>query len=544
MKKLILILFLAFSLGTFAQVEHVPIYHPVYDYLLRAENKGFLKHKSLSQLPLQRKEIVAILTEMKNNPVKVHFSENDASVLEKYLKEFEIIHRDNAVVFYSDSDSNQVLFSGLIGEQEKFVYRHKDAKKNLQVSPLGSLEGFYKKNDANSDNVVIAQFGGKIFGTINDNFGYNLQATNGTVLSGNHKVALEDPKIAQNIKFVYLNSDFDVSESHIRYDNDWFYAIIGRENRTIGAGLNQHLYLSTNAPPMDGVSVGAKFKGFEYRFSNFGLLGYHDSLHIAGSDAIIPAKYLVTHRFAIQPEWGEIGLSESIIYSNRAYDLAYINPLSFFKSLEHALRDRDNSLMGVDLTFRPINNLQIKGTYFLDDIIFSKIGTGYWSNKSASNIAIMSSLGDFDLGAEYARVEPYTYTHFNFQNALTNDSMLFAGSLQPNSDETSFLMQYWYGNRYPIKLRLSYIRHGKNELDSNGKITKNVGGDVYNTINWFRDSGTVTFLDGNREKILTASLEFGYEFTRGFHLAGYYKLRLINDIPEHIFRFGLKFEDF
>jgi hypothetical protein len=541
-KKIIIILLFS-SFSAFAQIEHIHINHPVYDFLLRAETKGLLKHFSLSQLPLQRKEITKALNEINN--AKNDLTSGEIKSLENFLTEFEITPRKNAVVFYSESDSNQVLFSGLFKDQEKFIYRYKDSVKSSNVSPFGSLESIIQKNEKSSDKVIFGNLGVRFYGTIQDKFGYYLQASNGMVLSGNKKLALEDSRIAQNIKFIYLNSDFDFSDSHVRYDDDWFYAIIGRENRLSGAGLNQHSYISTNAPPMDGISVGARFKSFEYRFSHFGLIGYHDSLRVAGSEALIPAKTLVTHRFAVKPDWGEIGFSESIIYSNRSFDPAYLNPLSFFKSLEHALRDRDNSLMGLDLTLRPMKNFQIKGTFYLDDIKFEEIGKNYWSNKYAGNIALLTALpANIDLGFEYARVEPFTYSHFNFQNALTNDSLLFAGSLQPNSDETSLLMQFWYGNRYPIKLRFSYIRHGKNFTDSTGKITKNIGGDVYHTVDWQRDGDRATFLNGVRENILTCSLGFAYELTRGFHLDAYYKLRLTNDVPDHIFRIAIKFEDF
>ncbi|TNE33075.1 hypothetical protein EP342_04200, partial [bacterium] len=61
------LLIFVWGLSTFtliAQVEHVPITSPVYDFLLRAENKGYLEHKSLSDLPLQKKEIISILNQM------------------------------------------------------------------------------------------------------------------------------------------------------------------------------------------------------------------------------------------------------------------------------------------------------------------------------------------------------------------------------------------------------------------------------------------------------------------------------------------------
>jgi hypothetical protein len=44
-----------------------------------------------------------------------------------------------------------------------------------------------------------------------------------------------------------------------------------------------------------------------------------------------------------------------MIYS-RTLDLAYLSPLSFLKSLEHSLHDRDNAGMGFTAVVRPIKN--------------------------------------------------------------------------------------------------------------------------------------------------------------------------------------------
>ena len=83
------------------------------------------------------------------------------------------------------------------------------------------------------------------------------------------------------------------------------------------------------------------------------------------------------------------------------------------------------------------------------------IGKNYWGNKSAFNIGAMAALaGGFDAGIEYSRIEPYTYSHFNRQNSMTNDGFLFSTYLMPNSDKYSLFMDWWWGNRYPLELEI------------------------------------------------------------------------------------------
>jgi hypothetical protein len=544
MKRKIVLLFLIlqFLSYSYAQVEHVSVSHPVYSFLLHAETMGFLQHFSLSCLPLQRQEIIDALKTIEKH--KTQLNEFEINTLNKYLVEFEILPRTNAVVFYSSTDSNEVLSLRFFSNDEKFLYHYKDSSKCVNISPLGSFEAIVSKNDSGKKNVVFGNLGVRIFGSLNDMFGYYLQATNGTILKGDSLLALHEVhKLQQNVKFTDYHSDFDFTETHVRFQDDWFYAIIGRETRLLGAGLNQRLFISDNAAPFDAISLGAKFSNFEYRFTHGSLLSIPIGTADVGVSAELLPKFVVIHRFSIKPSWGEIAYWESIIYSRRGIDLGYLNPLVFLKSIEHALRDRDNSFMGGDLTLRPLDGFQIKGSYLLDDLIFSKIGTGYWSNKDAWNIALICSLPyAIDLGVEYSRVEPYTFTHFDSLNVMANDRINFGSYLLPNSDELAMNL-YWYrGDRYPVTLKLSYQRHGANYIDSTGKLV-NVGGDIFQTLRP-GDSEIVKFLDGKRINTVNLYLEMAWEIIRGFSLHGIYHLSSINGYIDHSIRFIFRFEDF
>jgi len=520
--KIILTLILSFFAQiTFTQVEHVHIKHPVYDFLLRAENKGYMENNSLASLPLQRKEIIEVLRGLDENKSKL--SSNELKVLKIYLDEFD--NSERAVWVYSESDKNQIFFSNLIGDDEKYIYHYMDSVHSVSLKPVGNLDFRYKEFDDGTKNAILANGGLRLYGTLSKRFGYYLQVTNGSQLSGEKSLTLEDGKYRGNIKFDELDSDFDFTESHLRFDYDWFYAYVGRETRVLGAGLNYRAFLSDLAPPMDAFAFGAKFRTFEYRYTHSSLLSVYDSIVGVGFNAQIPQKYSAMHRFSFRPSWGEFSFWEQLIYSNRDYDIAYLNPLSFFKSLEHALRDRDNSIIGLDMTLRPWDNIQIKSSFLLDDLIFSEIGTGYWSNKAAYNIAVISSLPfDLDVGLEYAKVEPYTFTHFNPHNTVTNDSVLIAGDLLPNSDRLSAKLQYWWGGRYPIKLDISYMRHGSNIYDSDS-LYYNAGGELFDGHRHPQDAYRLDFLSGNVVETLSLNLSAGIELFRGLNFHIFYTLR-------------------
>ncbi|MBX3043667.1 MAG: hypothetical protein KIT33_02855 [Candidatus Kapabacteria bacterium] len=547
-RDITIIIICLFSLNlqvAFSQVENLQISHPVYQYLERAEARGFLPNMSLNDLPLQRGQVIEALKMINENDTLL--SDSERNTLRRYLIEFGINSQTSRIVFPSSTDSTQILFSGLLTDDEKFIYRYKDSTHSASFIPLASAELMTRNNNDGFDKAFLGHLGFRLFGTLGNSLGFNLQVTNGALLNGNRELALTDMKYSQNIKFAVLESDIDYTESHIRYQHDWFYAGIGRESRLTGAGFKQRLIMSDNPPAFDAIVIGARTKGFEYKFMHASLLSLPQTYFgwETGPNVKFVPKYMVTHRLSVRPSWGEISFFENIIYSDRFYDLGYLNPLSFLKSLEHALRDRDNAGMGIDATVRIVDGVQVKGTYFLDDVIFSNIGKGYWGNKAAWNLGVMySPTIPFDFGVEYTRVEPFTFSHFNIQNSMTHDSYIVSSYLQPNSDRFTFFGNYWWGNRYPLEFAVSYRRWGRNVFDEDGELIKNVGGSALQTHRPGDPTLGYLFMDGDAEYLTTLDLKTGYEFFRGFNFMVHYTLYSINSEIDHFVRFTLRFDEF
>jgi hypothetical protein len=541
-----------------AQVEDVQVAHPVYSFLIHAETRGLIEHFTLSSLPLQRSEIVGALRQIRGHQSEL--SSSEIATLDGFEHEFEIQKRATSVMIYSKTDTLQLFSERLFSNDEKMLYHYADSEHTVQAYLIGGGDMlFQKRGDSSMRNILKAQGGFRVFGTLSNCVGYYIQATNGTVLSGERALALEDPRIRQNIKFTTLESDFDFTESHIQFQKDWFVASIGRETRLQGAGFFQRTLLSNTAPPMDAISLAAKFQGVEYKFIHGSLLGVQldtNGLPVprvglfaeVGAFLQLPSKYIAIHQLTFKPSWGEFGLWESEIYSNRGIDIAYLNPLSFLKSVEHSLRDRDNSALGAWLSYRPLKNLQIKGSYFLDDLVFSQIGTDYWSNKAAYNIGAMYSMSfGVDAAVEYAKVYPYTFTHFNIQNSTTNDGLQMMGYLKPNSDELSLHLSWWWGNRYPFSLTVASRRHGENiyEKNANGVDTLafNAGSDVLQ-VRRNTDSGDAPFLAGRREDSFLVQFAGGVEIIRGLNIQASYRFERKETEPIHTAGLTLRFEDF
>lgn len=540
----IIIFLIVYYSSLISQENDINISHPVYSFLKKCETQSLLPNYSLSDLPWRKSKIISALILIDKN--KTLLTENELSTLNFFLTEFQITNRDNAVLIESSSDDDQIFFSNIISNKEKFIYFNKDSSNEVGLEPLLAFDYFLKTTTSNDSNyAAIGHLGFRLSGDFDKNFGFNLQVTNGTLFKGYRSVAFEDPHYAQNIKFNNLKNDIDYTESHINYRSNWFLASIGRESRIMGSGLDQKIIISSRTPAFDAIILGAKFTGFEYKFVHGSLLGLTEQvINSTGFNLKIPAKYFTMHRFSVIPKWGEFSFWESAIYTDRYPDLAYINPLNFIKSIEHSLRDRDNAAMGVDCAIRPFAGLQLMFTYFLDDIIFGEIGSGFWSNKSAWNFGFNTTfIKNIEFGAEYSRIEPYTFTHFNRQNSFTNDGILIGPDIYPNSHKFLVKTNWWWGERYPITLTYSYIESGTNIFNANGELIKNVGSDPSQTIRPI-DPQKVIFLDGKQQFISTLDFQIAYEIFRGLNILFNYKIRSLNGEFDNLLRVVFKFQEF
>ncbi len=514
----IMFFFLFLPRTILSQVENVPVTNPVYHFLKHLQVRGLVDARSFFKIPFSLSEIRTILREVQSK--QSYLNHYERKLLDKYLVEFEVMNRNNAVLIPSATDTVQVLSLRLFSDDEKFLYHYGREKNYVSVKPLGSIRSVAKFGEGtNQLNANYGNLGFRVYGTLDSCLGYYIQATNGKFFSGDKSFGIqEDKTLANSVKFTLLNSDFDLVESHIRYQSNWFYGGIARETRFLGSGVTQSLVVSDNAPPMDELFLGVMFKNFKYNFSHFSLIAEPITPTQAGSSAIIPSKYMVLHSATFQFRKLNFTYFETIVYSERNFELAYLNPFTFLKSVEHSLHDRDKATMGFAFEWNPFRNFQILGTWMMEDMIFSEIGKNFWGNKTAWNIGAIYSLPfSTDFAFEYTRVEPYMFTHFNNINKRTNDGRLIGTYLYPNSDEIAISIKNFSLGRYPIILKLSYVRHGANEIDSSGKVVRNVGGD-YNVNHSPTDSDRVLFLDGIRMDSFVASIYWGLEIIRNFNL--------------------------
>ncbi len=527
-----------------AQSEHVPAVHPVHDFLDRLHVRGILPDYSRASLPLVRGDVTRLLrrADSLHASARIHLSETEAALLARYVDEFvkEEDGTQDAVVLFGTSDARRIgdgtptsgahrSFPGeAFSDREKFLYRWTsgDRSTTMFMELLGSAEARVLPHEGGTPGVVLGQIGGRFRGTIGTHFGYGLQATNGTIF-GNREVALADPVLRQNANFSDFGRDyFDITEAYVSARWGWGDASIGRETILLGVSPVSRAVIGTGAPTFDAVRLNAHAGVLRFSFLHGALLGDW-SLVDGGYRPFYHNKFIAAHRLEVDAaRWLRLGVFETVIYARRDLDLAYLNPVNFYKSAEHAAGDRDNPMLGFDLQVLLGDGHQLHGTWTIDDVDFSRMGTGWWGNKFLWQIGMTSHalVPDMDLTAEYTRIEPYVFSHTLADNEYTHKGYTLALDLAPNSDAWMLRVRRWFGDRLLVSLSGEYRRHGRNAVSDTG-LVRNNGGDIATRFVWGRDPEYTPFLNGPLETQAIVGLAFRWEPLRNYVFDVAYRYR-------------------
>jgi len=512
--KIYLYLFIVFSAAcnTLAQFEYVQSDNKIYNFLERMDNLNIIESYNSFELPKTRKEISRLLLSIKENESLL--DNIDKEMLADFLIEYEFD------IYKSVDHSDKIIDSNgydLFSQRNKYLFYSSDSSASIFINVFGESQ-FISVSKPSIKNSFggLTLIGGEIRGTFVNNFGFLISGYNGTALGDRTSSSLSD-KLKFNYKFSENqdSSFFDDTYGYLTADFDLVKFKIGSDRLNLGYGPVK-TFLGDNSPPFNYVSFKIDYKYFTFSFFHGKLLGQSisDTSFINGSVRKIDEKYIGYHRIGFNISNSvDFGLGEFIIYGDRPIDLSYLNPFNFYKSTEHANRDRDNSMLFIDFNNTSINGLEFYSTILLDDIDFSKLGTGWWGNQMLLTIGASSSslykLIPIDVNVQYVRIDPYVFSHRLLRNNFSNYNYSLSSISNPNTSLFYFGLDYRLTNRFSVSTSFNYYVHGANPINSDGSILENVGGDIQLGHRLF-DSENSKFLDGDLEygRIFSVKLFF------------------------------------
>jgi hypothetical protein len=200
-------------------------------------------------------------------------------------------------------------------------------------------------------------------------------------------------------------------------------------------------------------------------------------------------------------------------------DLAYLNPIIFYRSVEQNSGSPDNAGLGIDAKAIPLKNVMLYGQIGLDEFVLAdvKAQNGWWANKYAIQVGghyiDVLGLKNVDLQLEYNFVRPFTYSHLSPYTSYTHFSQPLAHPLGSNFKEFIAILRV---QPFPtVSATIKAIAWTKGvDRDS-----VNYGGNVFRSYfdNRYKNYGNVVG-QGVKQEILYLDATVSWQFWTNFFL--------------------------
>lgn len=362
-------------------------------------------------------------------------------------------HRQDDLAIY-EIDRNEIL-----GDTTQIVHtavRRYDIAQDRKIKPRrGWLGAFYKDPDhlysirtkdfsfgfnvyfdlrlgrdlSEDRNIFLNKRGVELFGTLDEKLYFYSAYEENQANFLSYREALVDDYAAIRGKGNYKPYTSSIIDGAEGYDFGFATAYLGyklSKHASLEIGHNRHfigngirsLFLSDETNNYFNVKLEAKFWKVHYQ-SIFAELSSISARFNRGNE-LLPKKYMVNHYLSIKPFKNiEVGIFEAIVFSREnQFELQYLNPVIFYRTLEHQLDSPDNVLLGANGKWNLYNSFSLYGQFVLDEFRFDEFfsGDNWWGNKFALQLGLkyinVLGINRLDAQIEYNRVRPFTYSHW------------------------------------------------------------------------------------------------------------------------------------
>ncbi len=351
----------------------------------------------------------------------------------------------------------------------------------------------YKSFEENRKTSLIPIFASDYSNSTKNDFGSSISA--GASLKAITKRWYLQVNLAENLTRYpsYMNEKIDSNKIiphwgrySAKFDNYYIYSAftgilvytprnyismaVGYDKNFIGDGYRSMLLSDNSAPyPFAKLTVNA------WRIKYFAMLASFSDVNTSGKGIALNQKYGIFHFFSINiSKRLTLGFYENIIWRNsdsadyRGIEIAYLNPVIYYRPLEASINSPDNAAIGSSGKLRLWKKTFIYGQFFLDDLLVKEFfaNHGWWGNKYGIQAGLKSfdafGIQDFYTQLEYNFARPYTYSH---ESSLSNMGNLYQPLTHPLGANFYELIQILrYGkDRWWLKLKASEALYGDDD---------------------------------------------------------------------------------
>jgi hypothetical protein len=294
---------------------------------------------------------------------------------------------------------------------------------------------------------------------------------------------------------------------------------IGHGTNFIGQGIRS-LILSDFSPNNFYVKVNTRFWKIDYQ----NLYSEVAATSKRGGDSLISKKYIVNHTLGFQlSKKLRIGLFETIIFNRQnQYELQYLNPMIFYRAVEHSLGSPDNVILGATASFVLKRGINIYGQLILDEFLLSEIRArrGWWGNKYGIQLGARYfrafGIDGLDINIEANVMRPFTYSHSQGKASFSNYYLSMAHPLGANFKELISRVNYSITPKLTIAGQFFATQYG-DDFDRSGR---SYGGDINRDYQKREGEYGNIIGQGNKKNIRSIHLDGSYEFFPNYQIFG------------------------
>ncbi len=259
--------------------------------------------------------------------------------------------------------------------------------------------------------------------------------------------------------------------------------------------------------------------------------------HRDGVGILLPKKYAAMHHLDINiGKRLNIGLFEGVVFGRKdRFEFGYLNPVIFYRSMEHQNGSFDNAVAGMDVKINLAKRIQLYGQFMLDEFKLSelKANNGWWANKWGIQAGVKYvdafNIKNLDLQLEHNRVRPFSYSHYDSVANYTHYNQPLAHPLGANFQEFIAIVRYQPAPKWNLSGKLMHYEQG---ADLNNE---SFGGNIFlpNVPPYRKREYGYNIGSGQKTNTLLSTLLISYEWKENlfFEISALYRKM---DVPSNV----------
>lgn len=429
--------------------QNIPValnYTKVYDYIDELITDGIVVNQTALR-PYTRNQIADML--MQAQKADSLLSDRQRNELKFYLNEFAL-ENEMMVDNYIQYTDHRTFSLSLVDPQ--FSYKSLNNMFKFRIRPIlgaditGSKKGVLVQRWWGAEVQMDIAKHLSIWGSLRDN------SWNGNWLNKDYYPSSSSriygarihygasqvmpalsPLAGVQYKEASYGGDFSDSKGGINLYSWWGSIGIQRENISWGNSYHSSNILSGRNPAVPMITLQfTPCKWFQFDYFHAWLVSnvldsttYYLENTTQGGNALPNYrpynKFMAANMFTFTPiKQLSVSLGNSIVYAEQTIQAAYLIPIAFYKSLDHLLTkgirtQNQNSQAFASISLRPVNHLHLYGSFFVDEIKFSRFKPSEPENNPISYLVGFNWSGwpinGLSLRGEFMRSYIACYTH-------------------------------------------------------------------------------------------------------------------------------------